>query len=465
MAEEEPVVAPEADTPEVDPAPQVEPAVETVDAEAEPASEAVPDSDEGTLGKRKPDDQEYYGEPEAKRINTDNMAENAEEAGIPGEVAPEGEPSVLEPIAAAAVVVSDVTESVDCPPNMIGRLIGKNGETIKSLEAQCGARIQIDQQSKTCSITGTQQCVSKGVRLVTDLLNAPPDANVPAPEAQKILDCPPGLVGRIIGRGGETIKSLQAHSGATISIDQNFPNDVPRKVHISGSASAVAQGEKMVRDLLSGAPQQGFGGQGGYAQGSSYVLDCPKEMVGRVIGRGGETIKGIQHHSAARVQIDQSQNPCKVSIQGPQQAVDAATRMITDIINGGSAAQYSVQGGYAQYAGAPQAYGGQPAPGGYGGYGPPPQGYGGYGPPQGYGGYGHPGYMAAQPAYQQGAYGSYQQPGAMPDQSSYGQAYAQPAPVAEQGNTWQALQDGEGRTYYYNSVNGVSQWEKPEGMP
>jgi len=50
------------------------------------------------------------------------------------------------------------------------------------------------------------------VRLVTDLLNAPPDANVPAPEAQKIVDCPPGLVGRIIGRGGETIKNLQAVS-------------------------------------------------------------------------------------------------------------------------------------------------------------------------------------------------------------------------------------------------------------
>jgi far upstream element-binding protein len=30
---------------------------------------------------------------------------------------------------------------------------------------------------------------------------------------------------------------------------------------------------------------------------------------------------------------------------------------------------------------------------------------------------------------------------------------------------WSAMQDDQGRTYYYNTQTGVSQWEKPEGMP
>ena len=38
-----------------------------------------------------------------------------------------------------------------------------------------------------------------------------------------VIDCPQALVGRIIGRGGETIKDLQARSGCKIQIDQNFP--------------------------------------------------------------------------------------------------------------------------------------------------------------------------------------------------------------------------------------------------
>ncbi len=40
-----------------------------------------------------------------------------------------------------------------------------------------------------------------------------------------------------------------------------------------------------------------------------------------------------------------------------------------------------------------------------------------------------------------------------------GQAVAPPAP-----SPWQALQDEAGRTYYWNSMTGQSQWEKPAGM-
>ena len=38
------------------------------------------------------------------------------------------------------------------------------------------------------------------------------------------------------------------------------------------------------------------------------------------------------------------------------------------------------------------------------------------------------------------------------------------APVAAAGGDWQAVDDGTGKTYYYNGKTGVSQWEKPPGM-
>ncbi len=37
------------------------------------------------------------------------------------------------------------------------------------------------------------------------------------------MPCPAMLVGRIIGRSGETIRSLQQGSGAYILVDQNYP--------------------------------------------------------------------------------------------------------------------------------------------------------------------------------------------------------------------------------------------------
>jgi hypothetical protein len=33
---------------------------------------------------------------------------------------------------------------------------------------------------------------------------------------------------------------------------------------------------------------------------AQQLVECPKEMVGRVIGRGGETIKGLQSQTAGR---------------------------------------------------------------------------------------------------------------------------------------------------------------------
>jgi hypothetical protein len=54
-------------------------------------------------------------------------------------------------------------------------------------------------------------------------------------------------------------------------------------------------------------------GSGSVGPGQAQqVVECPKEMVGRVIGRGGETIKGLQSQTGARIQIDQSSAPCTV---------------------------------------------------------------------------------------------------------------------------------------------------------
>ena len=36
--------------------------------------------------------------------------------------------------------------------------------------------------------------------------------------------------------------------------------------------------------------------------------------------------------------------------------------------------------------------------------------------------------------------------------------------AAAAGGDWQAVDDGAGKTYYYNGKTGVSQWEKPPGM-
>lgn len=88
-----------------------------------------------------------------------------------------------------------------------------------------------------------------------------------------------------------------------------------------------------------------------YGLGTTRTMDCPKQMVGRVIGKGGETIKQLQRNTGANIQIDQSVNPCKITATGSTQCVQNAVRVIQEIISeesfggGGPGGAYGRGGG------------------------------------------------------------------------------------------------------------------------
>ena len=73
-----------------------------------------------------------------------------------------------------------------------------------------------------------------------------------------------------------------------------------------------------------------------YGAGVSRTLDCPKEMVGRVIGKGGETIKSMQREFQSNIQIDQSQLPMKITISGQPAAVERTFQVVSEIVQGGN---------------------------------------------------------------------------------------------------------------------------------
>lgn len=376
-----------------------------------------------------------------------------------------------------------VTEEIDCPSGKVGKLIGRGGITIKDLVQKTGAKIQVDHkisgELKPVQISGSRDAVDKALKMIHEVLESDTPSSVPG-DVFKYVDCPQGIVGRVIGRGGETIRALQQASGAHIVVDQNFPDGVPRKVNVSGVPDAVDRAVRMVTELINGEPGSAQAVIQKYGVGITRTVECPKTMVGRVIGKGGETIKNLQKSTGASIQIDQQTNPCKVTISGPPMAVDSAVRMINDIIEGGNPMggghmppnQFSgprgPQGGFPpqftpSYPPAGNPYGGPygafPNPGGapapYGYYGAPsyPPAY----PPApapGYGGY--PGYSGGSGDPYSAGYGASGYSGASGGSS-------QPA-GGSVSSVWQELHDNEGRPYYYNTQTGVSQWEKPQEM-
>jgi far upstream element-binding protein len=407
-----------------------------------------------TNGNKRPRDDEDAWEPERKRASSGAMGANDGDA-MGGDAGAHG----------------GVTETMQVPAMLVGKLIGRGGETIRQLQATTGTHIQVDHSGvgPEKSITITGKSIEDVARAKAAILTV--DSN----ETSQIIQCPPSVVGRIIGRGGETIRALQSASEARITVNQDFPPDHPREVIINGKSDACERAALMINELIHGEP--------GSAQaiiqrvcqlhgiGKSDVMLAPKMIIGRIIGRGGETIKQIQKMSGATIQIDQSEDPCKVSLAGQPSAVEQAKGFINEIMSGGdpfAPNAYGGGGGYGQQGmyGAPAGYGsygggGYGAQAGYGAQG----GYGGYGAAAGYGAGGYPGYGADYGAYGApaagGQYADYAAaPGAMPGQDMH----AAPAAAPPAAGQWIEYRDDQNRPYYYNTVTGVTQWEKPPEM-
>lgn len=259
------------------------------------------------------------------------------------------------------------------------------------------------------------------------------------------VECPASMVGKLIGRGGETIKSLQATSGAHVAIDQSGAEGEPRFVTISGPRRNVEVASELVENLLLGT-----GAAGGLLIVPGQItraLECPKERVGKIIGRGGETIRGIQMATGARLQIDQTRQPCQVVMVGTEACVEACAQVVSEILEGGSTAVFNeiARGGQGfAYAATSATY--APA---------------GWATPA----------VAATPAHAVDPSLVYAQ-----QQAVYAQMYAAYAAAGGQqqyshaafeavaAQPWRALDDGKGNTYYYNALTGVSQWEKPKEL-
>ena len=86
----------------------------------------------GALGKRKlEEDAETVGEPQLKKSNCDSEVENGTENQPEMDTPADEETLVVAPQEPGS---DEICQQVPCPPTMVGRVIGKGGETIKSLE-------------------------------------------------------------------------------------------------------------------------------------------------------------------------------------------------------------------------------------------------------------------------------------------------------------------------------------------
>ncbi|BBN04805.1 far upstream element-binding protein [Marchantia polymorpha subsp. ruderalis] len=380
------------------------------------------------------------------------------------------------------------SRKIDVPNSKVGLVIGKGGETIKYLQHQSGARIQVARDAdsdpraptRQVELMGSPDQINRAEQLIKDVIAEQAAAGgsgalvargfggIGPPGDQVQIKVPNNKVGLIIGRGGETIKNLQGRSGARIQLvplqvqndGETEPGATERMVTLIGNKKQTDMAHELIKEVID--ENRARGPPGGYNQQGAYRPPGPQQWGPPAAPPMQQPGYGYQQPAPYPGPPQQYPGPPPPAYGGgyPQQTSTAGYASGWDQRTAAPAQQPQAQGGYDYYA-QPGQQTQQTTPAattdttyGYGqqGY------YGGYQQPQaaGYGdqsSYAQQGY--AQQGYGQQAYnGGYGYGQAQGDQQTYSQqgyaqqGYTQPAQYTQpaDGTAPQAASSG----YEYN---------------
>ncbi|EXB63559.1 Far upstream element-binding protein 2 [Morus notabilis] len=188
------------------------------------------------------------------------------------------------------------SKRISIPNGKVGLIIGKGGETIKYLQNQSGAKIQITKDleadpyslTREVELTGTSEQISRAEQLINDVIaqteaggsapsakqdapSAKQDANPVQPGAEQfVMKVPNNKVALLIGKGGETIRNMQSRSGARMQIVPLHlpPGDTSteRTVYIDGLKEQIESAKELINEVLSGKRLVNPSGANSYMQ-------------------------------------------------------------------------------------------------------------------------------------------------------------------------------------------------------
>ncbi|BES99761.1 Hypothetical protein domain [Nesidiocoris tenuis] len=245
--------------------------------------------------------------------------------------------------------------------DMVGAIIGRQGSTIRQITQQSRARVDVHRKDnvgsleKAITIYGNPENCTNACKKILEVMKQEATTNNKGEITLKVL-AHNNLIGRIIGKGGNTIKRIMQETDTKITVssinDINSFN-LERIITVKGSIDNMSKAESMIsaklrqsyeNDLQAMAPQSmmfpglhpmammatsgmGYGNRGGGYQGGLYsgayppvyqpipptshasdaqettYLYIPNNAVGAIIGTKGSHIRNMIRFSGATVKI------------------------------------------------------------------------------------------------------------------------------------------------------------------
>uniref|UniRef100_A0A3B4F5W9 Far upstream element binding protein 1 n=1 Tax=Pundamilia nyererei TaxID=303518 RepID=A0A3B4F5W9_9CICH len=259
-------------------------------------------------------------------------------------------------------------QEIMVPASKAGLVIGKGGETIKSLQERAGVKMVMIQDGpqntgadKPLRISGEPFKVQQAKEMVMELIRDQGFREQRSEYGSRIggdsLDVPVPrfAVGIVIGRNGEMIKKIQNDTGVRIQFKPDDGTTPDRIAQIMGPPDQAQHAAEIISDLLrsvqaGGPPGHGGGrgrgrGQGNWNMGppgglQEFTFTVPTMKTGLIIGKGGETIKGISQQSGARIELQRNPPPNAdpnikmFTVRGSPQQIDYARQLVEEKIGG-----------------------------------------------------------------------------------------------------------------------------------
>jgi len=222
----------------------------------------------------------------------------------------EGEPQSDVPI----FLEPSVEEMVPVPKALLGKVIGKQAQTIIEIREKSGAfKVDArDQSSDPCQVkvAGTADAVKKAKELIMEILETTKVKHA----GSDYVEIPKAKIGMVIGLKGAQVNEIQMQTNTKIDVD--FDVD-PCRCYIKGEPPDVERAKQV---LLTIAMQ--------IEDDRSEYLDLPKTASGALIGAQGSRVREFQEQSGARIDVDKTGSRCRVRLSGTAEQVANAKALL-----------------------------------------------------------------------------------------------------------------------------------------
>ncbi|KAF1761659.1 hypothetical protein GCK72_009915 [Caenorhabditis remanei] len=269
-----------------------------------------------------------------------------------------------------------IIEIYQVPEKVVGLVIGKGGSEIRLIQQTSGCRVQMDPDHQSmngirnCTIEGPPDQVAIAKQMITQVISRNQTGvpqTVATGEVTEEMLIPADKIGLVIGKGGDTIRTLQDQSGLrslNVVQDSSSATGQPKPLRMVGTPAAIETAKALVHNIMNSSPGnppllprggQSSGGQyGGYGgQEAKGEVIVPRVSAGMIIGKGGEMIKRLAMETGTKIQFKPDANPNSEDrvavIMGTRDQIYRATERITEIVNraikNGQAGSGSILGG------------------------------------------------------------------------------------------------------------------------